>query len=416
MDARRVGAEAPFTVAQLGARMHYAVPRVLEAEGALHCFYTDICADAGWPRLLRLVPRPFLPGSLQRLAERVPMGIPLRRIRAFNSFGIEYARRQMRSCSQSEVTATHLWAGRTFCRLVLGGGLEGAGGVYVFNSAGLEILQEARRRGLIAVVEQTIAPRAFEDKILAEEHLRFPDWEPSPEEDKHASEFCAREAAEWGAADLILCGSEFARDGIVSCGGPAERCRVVPYGVDGTSDLWDRLETGRPGGPLHVLTVGSVTLRKGSPYILQAAKLLGNRAIFRMVGAVAVSDSAATELSNHVELAGAVPRSRIAQHYRWAHVLLHPSLCEGSATATYEAMAWGLPVVCTHNAGSVVRDGVEGFIVPVRDGHAIAEKLRQLHSNWSLLEKLAENARRRSGSFTTRAYGDRLLRVLRESM
>ena len=265
MAAQAVGSPRTVLVAQMGARMHYAVPRILEAAGLLDHFYTDICASKGWPRLLRLLPRSVLPGSLQKLAERLPEGVPRLRIRAFNSFGIEYARRRSRAFSPSEVTATHLWAGRTFCGLVLETGLEGADGVYVFNSAGLEILQEARRRGLAAVVEQTIAPRALERKILAEEHLRFPDWQPAPEEDTGAAEFCAREAAEWAAADMIVCGSEFVRDGVVACGGPAERCRVVPYGVDVGGDLPRRGKSGATGDPLRVLTVGSVTLRKGSP-------------------------------------------------------------------------------------------------------------------------------------------------------
>ena len=44
-----------------------------------------------------------------------------------------------------------------------------------------------------------------------------------------------------------------------------------------------------------------------------------------------------------------------------------PSLAEGSAEVTYEAIAAGVPVVTTRAAGSVVRDGIEGRIVPERD-------------------------------------------------
>ena len=47
-----------------------------------------------------------------------------------------------------------------------------------------------------------------------------------------------------------------------------------------------------------------------------------------------------------------------------ADVFVFPSLFEGSAVVTYEALAAGLPSVVTPSAGSVVRDGVEGFIVP----------------------------------------------------
>ena len=51
-----------------------------------------------------------------------------------------------------------------------------------------------------------------------------------------------------------------------------------------------------------------------------------------------------------------------------ADVFVFPSLFEGSAVVTYEAIACGLPSIVTPEAGSVVRDGVEGFLVPAAGG------------------------------------------------
>ena len=104
-------------------------------------------------------------------------------------------------------------------------------------------------------------------------------------------------------------------------------------------------------GPLRVLTVGTVCLRKGAPYVLEAAKRTKDIATYRMVGPIGVTPQAEATLRQHLELTGAVPRSRIIEHYRWADVFLLPSLCEGSANAIYEALATGLPVICTPNAG-----------------------------------------------------------------
>ena len=61
-----------------------------------------------------------------------------------------------------------------------------------------------------------------------------------------------------------------------------------------------------------------------------------------------------------------------------ADVFVFPSLFEGSAVVTYEALACGLPSVVTPNAGSVVRDGLEGFVVPPRDVEALAARMEQL--------------------------------------
>ena len=395
-----------MVVAQLGARMHYGVPRILAMAGRLERLYTDICAVKGWPRLLGALPQSMRPARLRRLLGRVPQGIPAGRITAFTSFGFEYARRLARAHDPDARNATFLWAGQEFCRRVIECGLGQARAVYVFNSAGLELLHEARRRGLRGVLEQTIAPRQVEWKILADEQARFPGWEAAAQAGL-MQDYCDREAAEWAAADLVVCASDFVRDGIVACGGSGEKCVVVPYGVEQAATTTARPP--RRPGPLRVLTVGAVGLRKGSPYVMEAARQLAGRAEFRMVGAVEVLPAAERQLRQHVELAGVVPRSQIRAQYDWADVFLLPSLCEGSATVTYEALFQGLPVICTRDTGSVIQDGVDGFIVPAREPAVIAEKLELLASSSEHLSSLSENARQTSLNCTRATYGKRLM-------
>jgi len=400
-----------IVVAQLGARMHYAVPRILDRARFLERLYTDICARKGWPRLLRLLPRALRPPRIQRLMSRVPEGIPAGRITAFTGFGLEYVRRFARARTAAERNASFLWAGREFCRHVICRGFGKAKAVYVFNSAGLEILQEARRRGLKGMVEQTIAPRAVERVLLKAEAARFLDWEPPVEGESVLNEYCARESAEWAAADLIVCGSEFVKEGIVASGGAKDRCVVVPYGLDRAA-----FASGKPrrrAGPLRVLTVGAICLRKGAPYVLAAAEQLGGHAEFRMAGAVQILPKAEKRVRQHIEVTGIIPRPEMASHYDWADVFLLPSLCEGSATATYEAMFRGLPVICTPQTGSVIRDGVDGFIVPARNPDAIAEKLERLAADPDLLAAMSENARRKSADYTLEKYGERLIACFR---
>jgi glycosyltransferase involved in cell wall biosynthesis len=399
--------------------MHYAVPRILAKADILEHFYTDICAVQGWPRWLRLLPDPVRPAAVRRLLSRVPRGVPPALITAFTDFGLEYARRL--NTAATERLAVYLWAGKEFCRRILSKGSGGAGAVFTFNSAGLEILQCARREGLRAVMEQTIAPMRVELELSKQERARFANWEIVSESSDCAAEYCHREEAEWQAAEVILCGSEFVRDGIAQCGGPVDTCIVVPYGVDlpfphrgkggrrPDEVATINLQPSTLNRPLRVLTVGAVGLRKGSPYVLEAAKQLKDKAVFRMVGSIGVSDQAEAQLREHLELTGPVPRSNIAQHFAWADVFLLPSICEGSATVTYEALGYGLPVVCTPNAGSVVRDGLEGFIVPVRDATAIAGRIDQLAQDLELRAQMAAKAKARAAEFTVEAYGQRLL-------
>jgi glycosyltransferase involved in cell wall biosynthesis len=185
---------------------------------------------------------------------------------------------------------------------------------------------------------------------------------------------------------------------------------VVPYGTDPSFAAASRP---RPhGGPLRVLSVGEVGLRKGAPYVLDAARQLAGRAQFRMVGSVNTTAAARRELAAHVELLGALPRSEMLAHYAWADVLLLPSLCEGSSGATYEALLAGLPVVTTRNTGSLVRDGEDGFVVPIRDAEAIGERLLQLADHPDRVTEMSRAASARQTEFSLEGYQQRLLEIL----
>jgi len=411
--ARSSGVTPTICVAQLGARMHYAVPRVLHQAGMLERLFTDATATARCVRVLKAVPERLRPVGLRRLLGRVPAGVPREHVTAFERFGWEYAWRGWRARGQEEQTRVHLWAGGRFCQLILDVGLGEAGGVYTFNSAGLELLGQASRQGMCGVVEQTIAPAQVEDRLLAAEMEANPGWEEPAKGGRARGEFAAREQAEWECADLIVCGSEFVRRGVGECGGPVERSAVVPYGVSAAELAPEPRQT---SGPLRCLTCGAVGLRKGAPYALAAARALHGMAEFRWVGPVSLLPNAAATLGEHIDLRGAVPRTSMPAQYTWPDVFLLPTLCEGSATVTYEALAAGLPVITTPNAGSVVRDGLDGFIVPIRDPEAIAEKLELLARDRELLRWMSDNARERAREFTVEKYGDRLIPTLRAAM
>ncbi len=400
-------------VAQLGARMHYAVPRILHAAGMLERFFTDTTATGPWARALKAVPEQLRPMGLRRLLGRVPAGLPPGCITAFERFGWEYIWRRWRARGQGEMTKVHLWAGRKFCQMVLDAGLGEAAGVYTFNSAGLELLEHAKGHGLFGMMEQTIAPTQVADSLLAAEVDANPGWELPAGRHEVLGEFAAREQVEWEHADLIICGSDFVRRGIRECGGPVERCAVVPYGVDAAMQAPAPKQN---GAPLRVLLCGAIGLRKGAPYALAAARALQGAAEFRWVGPVTLLPGAASTLSSHIDLRGAVPRTAMPAEYAWADVFLLPTICEGSATVCYEALAAGLPVITTPNAGSVVRDSLDGFIVPIRDSEAIAGKLELLARDHDLREWMSNNARERAREFTVKEYSERLIAALQTAL
>jgi len=79
---------------------------------------------------------------------------------------------------------------------------------------------------------------------------------------------------------------------------------------------------------------------------------------------------------------------------------------------TYEALTAGLPVITTPNAGSVVRDGVDGFIVPIREAETIADRLEKLARNPGLLRDMSQRASERAEEYTWERWRERLVPVI----
>ncbi len=416
-DSRVSQPKPQVLVAQLGARMHYVVPVILHRAGMLAHFYTDAYTGPGsawyWPaQVARLLPTSWQPPSLRRLLARRADGLPAAKITAFNRLGLAYAQALRRARSTGERLKIHKEYGRRFEQAVTNRGFAGSNAVYAFQGAAVNILKAAKLQGIKAVFEKFIAPAQIECQLLQVEQENWPAWETYLPATDIVQEKCAREEQEHQAADLILCPSEFVLESMVAVGVPREKLRLVPYGYEPPASLpirspWDGKR------PLRLLFVGSVTLRKGVQYLaLALERLRGLPVETRIVGPLAIQEAGRRRLAAVAQLTGQVPRPEVAQHYQWADLLVFPSLCEGSATVIYEALAYGLPVITTFNAGSVVRDGLEGYLVPIRDPEAIAAKIEHLAQNPDLLAWLSHNARQRAREFGWERYAERLISAL----
>jgi glycosyltransferase involved in cell wall biosynthesis len=194
----------------------------------------------------------------------------------------------------------------------------------------------------------------------------------------------------------------------VAHGTEASRVFVLPYGVD-TRRFRPPERPREPDGKFRVLFVGALTQRKGIKYLLEAAKRADIKGLELVCVGKLAGDAAAfapyADVFRHVRH---VPFHEVHLLFQTADVFAYPSLHEGSAFASYEALASGLPVVCTPNTGSVVRDGIEGYIVPVRDVEALVERLRRLARDPDLRARMALAARTRAEDFTWTHYGARL--------
>lgn len=402
-------------VAQLGARRQYAVPVVLHRAGMLAHFYTDAYVGPGsaWHLLARLAPRlpsAWQPQGLKKLLGRRTDGLPGEKVTAFNFLGFQYAQALAKAVDFKEITQIHQNHGDRFCQMVLQHHAFKGDAVYGLQGAALPLFRNAKLRGWQCLFEQFSAPAAILYQLYREEHDRWPDWEVNASVSPLLqTQIASYERATWNKADRIFCASEFVRQGLISQGTAAAKIQVLPYGVDINRFSVPR-QTWDGGRPLRLLFLGGVTVRKGVQYLYEALRLLNDlRLEARLVGRVSVSSGVQKKLMQVCDLTGQVSWAEVHRHYQWADLFVFPSLCEGSAMVTYEALAAGLPVITTPNAGSVIRDGVEGFLVPIRNATAIAEKINLLAQDAKTLTWMSQNARKRAHDFSWDKYKRRLV-------
>jgi len=181
----------------------------------------------------------------------------------------------------------------------------------------------------------------------------------------------------------------------------------------------------REDGAFHIVTTGALIWRKGYEYALLAMRRLVDSGLdvrFEIIGSGPEQQRVLYTmddlgLKEHVHLLGQLPPERVRDHLQQADVFLLASLSEGIANAALEAMACGLPVVTTDCGGmrEAVTDGVEGFVVPVRDPAAMAEALRKLALDEDLRTTMGERARERIlREFTLEQQTEQFLSLYRE--
>ncbi len=243
------------------------------------------------------------------------------------------------------------------------------------SGAGLLTGERLQERGGVFVCDRGSTHQRFQENIVAEEYRRWGvDRAVSDERDT------AREELIYAQADAITVPSSVSARSFVEMGVPAEKLSVIPYGV--------RLEHFYPVGTpdadrFDVLFAGSVGLRKGVQYLLEAfARVRHPRKRLRIAGGVLpeMKQVLGRLPQEHVEFLGNVRQARLRELMSTSHVLVLPSVEDGFGLVMGQAMACHCPVICSINTGGIdlFNDGVEGFIVPIRDAAVLTEKMQGL--------------------------------------
>jgi glycosyltransferase involved in cell wall biosynthesis len=292
--------------------------------------------------------------------------------------------------------------------------IERAECVVAYEGFALPAFEAAKALGgRSSVLNYPVAHHRQRRRVRLEENEREPEFAITwPDFDDWPAGHEERLDEEIKQADAVLVGSTYASDSFVAHGVDRAKMQVVPYGVDlqtfTTGPARDRR------GGFKVIYAGQLTQRKGISYLLRGYRKFARRdTSLTLVGSLVGGDKPLlpyAELFTHVTHQ---TRPALAAMYRDADAFVLPTLIEGMPLVVLEAMACGLPVIVTSNGpADIVRDGIDGFVIPERDDDAVCDRLERLYCNPEMRVEMGRQAALRAREFGWINYTSKARKVL----
>ena len=437
---------AHWICCQLGAREHYAIPRALARRGQLQALLTDAWVHPG-----------SLPGLCKRsLRERFHAELASVSVRAWTArlvaFELVAWASELsgwpRTIARDQWFQARVvdWFARQCVRRVET--LSYKPVLFSYSYAALGPLRVAKQRGWRTVLGQ-IDPGPAEERIVTELRQRFPEyagaWQPAP------AKYWVAWREECELADVVMVNSDWSRTAMLAEGVPAEKIAVVPLAYEQAGHPGHPLAgrgslSGEQGAkstepaftpspssatiaehgareweqragekafsaerPLRVLFLGQANIRKGIHNLVSAARRLqGETVRFDVIGPHGPLPSS---LPENMTFHGAVPRGEAGRWYQQANLFVLPTHSDGFALTQLEAMAYGLPVIATHQCGAVVEPGRSGWIVEAGNPAQLADIVRDAMRNPALLAEMRAAAIRRVKDFSIERLAGRLAEI-----
>ncbi|MFB5760246.1 glycosyltransferase family 4 protein [Paenibacillus medicaginis] len=275
-----------------------------------------------------------------------------------------------------------------------------------FNNYSLDQMKKSKNKATL-FLEQRIAHVQTEQEIYIKEFGKLPS--------NLSSLIIKRKLMEYELADYILVPSQFVFDSMVSNGIPEEKLILIPYGYD-PGVFYKKEEKTTTNEGLKVVFVGQVGFRKGIRYLLEAVHNLQRKGRdIQLTLAGNIDNNVMTLLESYKDSfihKKFVPQKELVDIYNESDLFILPSLCEGSALVTYEAAACGLPLIVTHNTGTVVTNNHDGIIVESGSTKSIEEALEKLYFDRGLLKDMKFNISNTIKEYTWDKYAEKLVTAI----
>ncbi len=273
---------------------------------------------------------------------------------------------------------------------------------YGWGNMSLRCMKKARKLGAKCVLNEASTHILKQKELFGKEHKK------TGYGNSINKKTIIKELKEYSLSNLIIVPSKFAYESFIEQGIDDKKLALVPFGVDS-----NKFSPGKKKDDIfRVLFVGSVCQRKGIYHLLEAWKNLNLKNSELLIVGKIMNDAKeiVKKRTDNVRIIGWVPD--LLETYRQSSLFTLPSIEEGSALVTYEAMACGLPSIVTKNTGSVVRNKKDGFVIPAGTAEALARKIQYIYDNRKEAKIMGRNARKRAEKYTWKRHGNLLVESL----
>lgn len=219
---------------------------------------------------------------------------------------------------------------------------------------------------------------------------------------------------EFEMADYIITLSDICKQSFIQNNIPENKIIQLPIG----SDIRNYDNCAKRNDVFTILFVGRVTILKGVQYLLEACKeLVANGINIRceIVGPITdkymLKQKEEYHDNKNIVFLGQKSPEELKHLYSQASVMVMPSLIDSFCMSVYEAMACMTPVIITENVGAPIEDGINGYIVPIRDSVSIADRIMFFYKKRERVEMFGKKGKEMVEKYTWYKYGGDLLNL-----
>ncbi|MEQ8193555.1 MAG: glycosyltransferase family 4 protein [Rhodospirillales bacterium] len=342
----------------------------------------------------------------------MPDGVPL-----LSAPALEFIRRIYAKLPRSLADADRFdpWLAERFSRYVAGKLPDDIDVLIAWSGGAKELMRCAHKRNIKVMLERGSTHIAHQAEVLNDAYRMFGIEKPAV-----PPRMIERETEEYEGADAISVPTHYAAGTFIERGVARDKIKINPYGV-----ALERFLLAKDGGrkrndgPVRILFVGQVGIRKGIPWLLRAFQSLKQAAELHLIGPVPkeMEEILGREPLENVTIHGSVPGEALPEIYKSADIFCLPSLEEGFALVLLQAMAAGLPVVASNVSGAedLIASGEQGYLVPPCDSDALMEALAALIDRPEARAAMGIAARSRvERGYSWQDYGERAVSAVRQ--